>query len=154
MSVERVLDKIAAHNSDVIGCIVSRAGRIFENLPEMYDLVDREDLADKASNIFVLADELQADPAGFDQTFLEFPGYSVFAKRIDDGVLLLLNNPIERGVFKKMQVGVNLFLKPLKRALDEVAAEPVQAENDANRARSSKATSDTKTKRFYRGVEY
>ena len=117
MSVDVVLDKISAHNSDVLGCVAKHGDVIHANLPEMYDLIDSAEIAEHAENMFALTDDLETDHDVFDQLFLEYANHSVFARRLDDGVLLLVNRPMERTQFKKMQVGVNLFLKPLKRAL-------------------------------------
>ena len=123
MSVETVLNKISAHNSDVLGCIAKQGEKIYANLPEMYDLIDTAGIAEHAENMFAVTDGLETDHDAFDQLFMEFGNHSVFARRLDEGVLLLLNRPMERSHFKKMQLGVNLFLKPLKRALDETVAE-------------------------------
>lgn len=130
MSVEHVLDRIADHNAAVLGCIVTHNGQIFDNLPDIFELIDRAELAERAQNMFSLTEDLQDDPGAFDQVFLEFPEYALFARRMEDGVLVLVNAPIERAAFKKMQVGVNLFLKPLKKALAEAAPEPAGAGAD------------------------
>lgn len=122
MSVETVLDKISAHNSDVVGCIAKRGDAIYQNLPEMYDLLDTDGVAEYAENMFALTDGLQTEYSAFEQLFLEYENHSIFARRLDDGLLLLLNRPMERDQFKRMQVGVNLFLKPLTRALQDVDA--------------------------------
>lgn len=120
MSVEQVLDKISAHNTDVVGCIAKRGDTIYQNLPEMYDMLDTDGVTEYAENMFALTDDLQTDHAAFEQLFLEYENHSVFARRLDGGFLLLLNKSMERTQFKRMQVGVNLFLKPLDRALQEV----------------------------------
>ena len=116
-SVDTVLEKITRHNSDVLGGIAAADGEVFSNLPETYELNDLEGLIERATNIFQVTDELGTGQAGFDQAFLEFSGHSFYARRMSYGVLILLNKPIQRRHFKKMQVGVNLFLKPLERAL-------------------------------------
>ena len=67
--------------------------------------------------MLMLTDGLETGQDPFDQLFLEYEHHSVFARRLDDGVLLLLNKPMERSRFKKVQIGVNLFLKPLAKAL-------------------------------------
>ena len=118
MSVEAVLEKISAHNSDVLGCIAKQGDRIYANLPELYDLIDRSEVAEQAENLFAMADSLDTDDEILDQVYLNFENHSILARRLEDGVLLLLNKPIDRGQCKKMQLGVNLFMKPLKRALD------------------------------------
>lgn len=117
MSVEKVLEKISAHNADVLGCIATVEDRLYDNLPDLYDLVNKRDVAEHAQNMFAATDALETEHDEFDQLFLEFQGHSIYARRLDDGVLVLLNQPVERAQFKKMQIGVNLFMKPLKTAL-------------------------------------
>lgn len=125
MSVESVLDKISAHNSDVLGCIAKRGDTVWRNLPELYDLVDTTEVTERAENMFALTEGLETEHEAFDQMFLEYDNHSIFARRVDDCILILLNRPMERSQFKKMQLGVNLFLKPLRRAIEsaEVPAE-------------------------------
>lgn len=118
MSVDLVLAKMTAHNSSVLGCIVTHAGQVHHNLPDGYDLVDREAVSEYTTLMFQASDALETDHAAFDQMFLEFQGHGFYARRLDDGVLILLTEPMQSAQFKKAQVGVNLFLKPLKRALD------------------------------------
>ena len=131
MSVEAVLNKISEHNSDVLGCIAVHDGKVFSNLPAMYDLVDTKSVIERAENMLLLTDGLETEHAPFDQLFLEYEHHSVFTRRLDDAVLLLLNKPMERSRFKKVQIGVNLFLKPLAKALEKadqpMAKPPVDA---------------------------
>lgn len=122
MSVEAVLDKISAHNTDVLGCIAKRGDDVWRNLPDLYELVDTDEVTERAENMFALTEGLETDHDPFDQMFLEYENHSIFARRIDDGLLILLSKPMERSQFKKMQLGVNLFLKPLSRAI--AATEP------------------------------
>ena len=117
MSVETVLSKITAHNGDVLGCVASSGGRVYSNLPELYELVDAGAVSEYASIMFEATDALETEHDDFNQMFLEYGDHSLYARRLDDGVLVLVNKPIERTSFKKMQIGVNLFMKPLKRAL-------------------------------------
>ena len=123
MSVENVLDKISSHNGDVLGCVASKGAEVYSNLPEMYELVDAAAVSEYAEIMFEATDALETEHDAFNQLFLEYAGHSIFARRLDDGVLVLVNKPIERSSFKKMQVGVNLFMKPLKRAMSEAGIE-------------------------------
>lgn len=125
MSVETVLDKISAHNADVLGCIASSGETIYDNLPDLYDLIDKRDVAEHAANMFAASDALETDHEPFNQLFLEYAEHSIYARRLDDGVLLLLNRPVQRAQFKRMQIGVNLFMKPLRRALEQSDAQPM-----------------------------
>ena len=121
MSVEAVLDKISAHNTDVLGCIAKRGEDIWRNLPELYELVDPQEVTEHAENIFALTEDLDTDHDPFNQMFLEYENHSIFVRRIEEGILILLSKPMERSQFKKMQLGVNLFLKPLSRAINSSA---------------------------------
>jgi hypothetical protein len=159
--VKDVLDKITDHNSDVLGCIVKAKGETFHNLPEMYDMVDANAVGEYAENTFSLTDELGTGKADLEQLFLEFTHHSFYARKIEDGVLLLLNKPIQRRAFKKMQVGVNLYMKPLKRAIDEKDAAASAAATEAppqeaapEEAAEAKQEPRRRGRRFYRGVEY
>lgn len=127
MSVDQVLEKISAHNTGVMGCIATRGERLYHNLPELYELLDARDLSEYAQNMFDVTDDLETDHPAFDQLFLEFEGHSVYARRLEGGVLVLLNEPVDRADFKRVQVGVNLFMKPLTRALLNDDSAPVEA---------------------------
>jgi hypothetical protein len=119
VSVETVLRKISDHNADVLGCIATHGGKIHHNLPDLYELIDTEAVTEYASNMFTVTDALETEHEPFNHLFLEYAGHSIYARRLDDGVLVLANRAIERAHFKKMQIGVNLFIKPLQRALNE-----------------------------------
>lgn len=144
MSVEMVLDKIKAHNADVLGCIAKRGDDIWGNLPEIYELVDTGEVTEHAENVFALTEGLESEHAPFDQMFLEFENHSIFARKVEDGLLFLLSKPMERSQFKKMQLGVNLFLKPLSRAMDQTQ----QAEPEPEPAPAS-AIRKTNRKRWF-----
>ncbi|MEM7545785.1 MAG: hypothetical protein AAF367_09640 [Pseudomonadota bacterium] len=145
MSVKEVLNKLTEHNAGVIGCMATRSGQLHHNLKDAYALIDMSMIAEEAEMMFTLLDDLDEPPTDAQHVFLEMPGHSVFAKRLDDGVLVVLNRPIDRRVFKQMQVGVNLFVKPLSRALASDEAEP---------SAEAAAPKPGKKRRFYRGVEY
>lgn len=117
MSVETVLQKISDHNADVLGCIATHGDKVHHNLPDLYELIDTDAVTEYASNMFTVTDALETEHEPFNHLFLEYAGHSIYARRLDDGVLVLANRAMERANFKKMQVGVNLFIKPLKRAL-------------------------------------
>lgn len=116
-SVEEVLSKITKHNADVLGCLAAAGDKVYSDLPSLYEMVDVENVIETATNMFRMADQLETGHAPFDQVFLEFESHSFFARQIDQGLLVLVNRPTQRGSFKKLQLGINLFLKPLERAL-------------------------------------
>ena len=139
MSVEAVLNKITAHNTEVVGCVAKHGQDVYQNLPELYDLIDTKEITDYAENMFALTEGLDMEDEAFDQLFLEYNDHSIFARKLDEGVLLLLNRPMERVHFKKMQLGVNLFIKPLKRALSDTEPhEPDPSDSRAIRRTSRK----------------
>lgn len=156
MSIERVLSKIVQHNEPILGCILLNGSKVHHNLPDRYELIDVLDVAENAESIFELAGSLDTGPHGFDQVFLEFEEYSFFARRMEEGVLVLLSKPIERSAFKKLQVGVNLFMKPLRRELtgsetvEEPKVEPQSTEVPQEESKEEKP----KSKRMYRGIRY
>lgn len=150
MSVETVLAKIVGHNEDVLGCIATHADQIYSNLPDGYSIVDCSEVTEYVQNMFALGDELDGANEKFDQIFIEYNEHSFYVRLLEDGVLLLLIAPIQRTIFKKVQVGVNLFIKPLGKALSEAAVELAKAvEEPAPDAPPAK-----RPKRIYRGVEY
>ena len=149
MSVEIVLQKICDHNKEVIGCIASHQGAVYRQLPAMYDLVDPDQLSEHAGNVFTLMDGLESGEGAFDRIFMEFHDHSIAARRLDEGVLVIIANPVARAEFRKTEIGINLFMKPLRTALTGGSVgKATTAQPD---------TVETKTprpKRMYRGVEY
>ena len=145
MSVNSVLKKICDHNSLVMGCMAGKDDMIFREFDGINGVlnadspnskpfvircssgiegeIDVDAMHESAENIFVLMDNLGAGEGAFDQFFLEFNDYSIAARKLDEGVLVLVTKPIDHTTFRKTQVGINLFLKPLNRAL-KVAVAP------------------------------
>ncbi len=145
MSVKSVLKKICDHNPLVLGCMAGKDDMIFREFSRIEckseggattskpfaircasgidGEIDVDAVHESAENIFVLMDSLGAGEGAFDQFFLEFKDYSIAARRLDEGVLVMVTRPIDHAAFKKTQVGINLFLKPLNRAL-QVAVVP------------------------------
>lgn len=152
MSVEAVLRKLCDHNADVLGCIASHKDNVYRDLPDMYQLMDADGMREHAENMFTLMDGLDTGADAFDQIFLEYQNHSISARRLEDGVLVLIAKPMARSEFKKTQVGVNLFLKPLKRAFGEVGAAPAPGEQDEVEAEGKPKRA--KPGRMYRGVRY
>lgn len=175
MSVNVVLDKLSAHNDGVIGCLVTHGDQIHHNFADPYSLIDAETVGEETSQMFELMEALEDPNPEVSEVFLEMPNHSVFARKLDDGVLVVLNRPVDRRVFKRLKVGVNLFVKPLKRALDApqaaATAAPVAPPSPAapnptadpsetapplaaDAAEPAEPRRVKKRKRFYRGVEY
>jgi len=154
VSVEAVLNKISKHNDSVVGCLLAANERTYHNLPDVYSMVDFEGVSEYAQSMFDVTDSLEGDK--LDQIFLEFQNHSIYARRIDASVLVLVNKPIPRTVFKKMQVGVNLFVKPLERALAAADSEPVAPQ--PAEVEPEKAPEPQPKKRglgrMYRGIRY
>lgn len=116
-SVDEVLRKISHHNSDAFGCLATCDGKTYSSLPEIYDLIDVEAVVEYAYNMFAITEMLETVEETFDEVFMEFQGHSFVVRRLRIGLLILVAKPIRRGAFRKMQLGLTLFLKPLERAL-------------------------------------
>ena len=111
MSLNAVLDKLSAHNHDIIGCIISQDEKIVHNLREPYEVVDARSISDRAVNMLDLMNSLEGAAGDIDQVFLEMEAHSVYARRVGDGALVIVNKPMGRNAFKKVKVGVNLFIR-------------------------------------------
>ncbi|MEM8753017.1 MAG: roadblock/LC7 domain-containing protein [Pseudomonadota bacterium] len=155
MSVNVILDKLCAHNEGVIGCLVTHGQATHHNFADPYSLVDAEAIGEEASQIFELLETLENPEPEVSEVFLEMPNHSVFARRMDDGVLVVLNKAVDRRVFKRLKVGVNLFVKPLKRELTSPSAPAPRTAAPAQEAPSAGGDDAPKRpRRMYRGVEY
>ncbi|MFK7941882.1 MAG: hypothetical protein AB8B85_03045 [Paracoccaceae bacterium] len=153
MSVETVLQKLTAHNSGVIGCIATHGEQLHELMPEKYDLIDSAAVAERVNLVFAASDALETEHDPFDQVFLEYEAHGLYARRLEDGVLVLVTDPMQRAQFKKAQVGVNLFLKPLSKALSDAPLPP--AEEPVEAAKTQKPVGKSSMiGRIYRGVRY
>ena len=166
MSVNSVLKKICDHNPLVLGCMAGKDDMIFREFDGINGVlnadspnskpfvircssgiegeIDVDAMHESAENIFVLMDNLGAGEGAFDQFFLEFKDYSIAARRLDEGVLVLVTKPVDHAQFRKSQVGINLFLKPLNRALQVAVAPEIPSVMTAN-------TGTGGFSRFYRG---
>lgn len=155
MSLNSVLEKLSAHNHDIIGCIVSQDEQIVHNLREPYEVVDARAISDRAVNMLDLMSGLEDAAGEIDQVFLEMEAHSVYARRVGDGALVIVNKPMGRNAFKKVKVGVNLFIKPLERAMhsEGVVEEEIPLEV-APPAEEPAAPAQKRPVRYYRGVKY
>ena len=155
MSLNAVLDKLSAHNHDIIGCIVSQEDRIVHNLREPYEVVDARSINDRAVNMLDLMSALEGAAGEIDQVFLEMEAHSVYARRVGDGALVIVNKPMGRNAFKKVKVGVNLFIKPLEKVLksEGVVEDDIPLEV-APPADVPTSPSQKRPVRYYRGVKY
>lgn len=161
-SIESVLGKITDHNSDIICCILTDGEQTFHNLPKQYDLVDAEAVGEHALNMLRLMESLGDDAPDFDHLFLEYERHSLLAKKLDDGVLAVLNQPISRVGLMKMEVGLNLYLKPLRRALVEQQSAPApqaappepEPAVEPEAEKPAEAPKAPRKRRLYRGIEY
>lgn len=157
MSLDAVLDKLSAHNHDIIGCIVSQDDNVVHNLREPYEVVDARAISERANNMLDLMSGLEDAAGEIDQVFLEMEAHSVYARRIGDGALVIVNKPMGRNAFKKVKVGVNLFIKPLEKAMKEggVVEDHIPLEVAPSAEEEPKAEPGGKRPvRYYRGVKY
>ena len=151
MSVETILQKLTAHNNGVLGCIATHGETLHQNLPEQYQLIDADSVAERVTLMFQASDALETEHEAFDQVFLEYEAHGLYARRLDEGVLVLITERMQRAQFKKAQVGVNLFLKPLRKALYEVPPEVAPVEEEPAKPEEKPGGV---VGRIYRGVRY
>jgi len=158
VSLNSVLDKLSAHNHDIIGCIVSQDDKVVHNLREPYEVVDAHTISERANNMLDLMGGLEEAAGEIDQVFLEMEAHSVYARRIGDGALVIVNKPMGRNAFKKVKVGVNLFIKPLEKALKETGVVedhiPLEVAPAEVAPVEEEPAAPKKAVRYYRGVKY
>ena len=136
MSIETVLDKIVDHNVDVQACILASGDKIYHNLTGVNEMIDVEAVCERAQNMLAITELLEDDQCLANTAFVEYDDHSLIVKSInDDDTLILINGHMARAGFKKLQVGINLFTKPLERAKADTAraereAKPLVAERD------------------------
>lgn len=150
MSVDNILQKLVDHNSVVLGCIATHGDKLHENLADQYELIDAGAVAERVGLMFAASDALETEHDGFDQVFMEYEAHGLYARRLDEGVLVLVTTPMQRAQFKKAQVGVNLFMKPLKKALAELPEPADETTKEDAEAPQDKSVLG----RIYRGVRY
>lgn len=119
MSVEQLLTKIQDYNAGVRGCVFSSGQRVHHSLTGNYEIIDASEFAELADRMLDLGDAAPELDGGTDTAFLEYESHSVFMRRVDEGILVVLTDPMNLTGFKKINVGINLFLKPLSKALKE-----------------------------------
>ncbi len=126
MSVEQLLTKIQDYNAGVRGCVFSSGQSVHHSLTGNYEIIDSDEFAELADRMLDLGDAAPELDGGSDTAFLEYESHSVFMRRVDEGVLVVLTDPMNMTGFKKINVGINLFLKPLTKAAKEpqVQAQP------------------------------
>ncbi|MFC4701081.1 hypothetical protein ACFO4O_12985 [Glaciecola siphonariae] len=184
MQVKQILDKICEQNESIYGALVRSHDRTFHNFSGIYEMVDVDSITDMAEQALMLTKSLEAGDSEFNSVFFEYEQHSLFVRQIDAGLFILLTAPMERAVYRKTKIGVNLFIKKLCKALNESplnedtaskavngsepingsvatngsAAEPIIAVRDQAGAKpSAEPTSEeepAKKKRFYRGQFY
>ena len=156
MSVEAVLEKLTTHNAGVLGCFATHGDRLHENMTDKYELIDAGAVAERVNLMFAASDALETEHEPFDQVFMEYETHGLYARRLDDGVLVLVTSPMQRSQFKKAQVGVNLFMKPLNKALADAAAAPAAPVEKPAAAEEAQPEAESKgvIGRIYRGVRY
>lgn len=132
--------------------MATHGSQIHRNLPPRYELLDTDSIAERVNLMFDATEQLETEHDSFDQLFLEYESHALYARRLDDGILILVTEPMERAQFKKAKVGVNLFLKPLKKALAETPFAPVEPQPEP--PTEDPPPSGGMIHRMYRGVRY
>lgn len=122
MAVQEILDKITARNDEVVGCIAMKEDRLYHNLDD-FD-VDCGKIADTMGDLLALSDMLDDMDEPVNTVLTEYDGNCLVAQRIDGNLLVAVADHLQRGGYKKLQVGLNLQGRFLSKALEEAAALP------------------------------
>lgn len=117
MQVTDILDKITERNTPVIGCIARKGARMHHNLGD-FDL-DCDQIADTMQDLLSIADFIEDGGSKIDTVFSEYDGQCLIGQRIDDALLVTVSDHLQRGGFKKLQVGLSLQTRMLSKAIDE-----------------------------------
>ena len=153
MQVNTVLDKLSAHNPDIIGCIVTQNGKLTHNLRDPYEVVGVNTISEQAEHMLDLMGNLEPDAGVIDQAFLEMEAHSVYTRRVENGALVIVNKPMGRDAFRKVKIGVNLFIKPLEKAMSEIGV--IEDEIPLEVAPPPKEEKKSgRPVRYYRGIKY
>ena len=129
MAVKEALDKISERHSDVIGAIVACDGQYYHNLEAPYDMVSVNEVMDLFTEMLEQTDLFDGEGFDFSELMIDFPGHSFIVRKLDDGGLLAVLAPrLARGHLIKLQVGLALFGKSVKKALAAEAEATANAE--------------------------
>lgn len=120
MSVEQLLAKVQTHNTGVRACILSSGNALYHTLVGNYEVIEPGEFVELADRMLELADAAPELGDGSDTAFVEYDNHSVFVRRVGEGVLIVVTDPMNMSGFKKINVGINLFLKPMMKALGEM----------------------------------
>ena len=134
MQVSEVLNKITERNAPVVGCIARKGDRVYHNL-EAFDM-NVEQLADTVEDLLNISEMLGHDDAPVDTVFSEYDGNCLIGQRVDDSILVTVSDSLHRAGFKKLQVGLSLQTRLLKKAMDET---PVPSPEEASAAPAPEA---------------
>ena len=104
MPVNDVLNTISERYSDVIGALVINDGFVFHNLSAPYDMVSADAIMKTFSEIFEQAAMLAEEGYEFSDMVLDFASHSFIIRVIQDGLLVVLTGPLQRGQLVKIQV--------------------------------------------------
>ncbi len=179
MSIEATLEKIATKVDGVLAAVLVHEGGVVAHLDGPYSVLPQDDIADLAISAFAMIDEVETVTGGAKSIAFEFENQSLLIRRIEQAVLLLILEPLREAQMRKLKVGVNVFLKPIKTLLEDMPP-PERAVSDM-RAKTLRAKRfepedllprepeeplsleqpvraeekpEKKKKRFYRGIEY
>jgi hypothetical protein len=122
MAVKDVLDKITERNSDVVGCIAVRGDRVYHNLDAFE--VDCTRISETMADLLAISDMVDEMEEPVSSVFTEYDGNCIVAQRMDDDLLIAVTDHLQRGGYKKLQVGLSLQARLLGKALEEDAALP------------------------------
>lgn len=125
MQIQSILQTVTDRNDPVLGCIARSGSKMFHNLDD-YGL-DCESIADSVEELFQLTtmlDEDEENPLSI--VFAEYDGHSLLGQRVDDNLMIAVADHLQRGAYKKLQVGLSMQARMIAKAMAE-APEPAAA---------------------------
>jgi hypothetical protein len=121
MHIQELLQTITDRNAPVLGCIARSGDKMFHNLDDFG--LDCEKIAESVEDLFHLTtmlDDEEAEPLTV--IFAEYDGHSLVGQRVDDGLMVAVADHLQRGAYKKLQVGLSMQARMMSKALANAPA--------------------------------
>lgn len=141
MSVESILKQLVDHSPAILAGAIRQNARVDRVATGPYAVADCGVISDRLTGIFVLMEQVEDRLDRTENLYVEFDSHGLFGLRLDDAVLAVITEPLTASGLDKIRTGLEIFRKPLARALNEAEATPVP-----------KAEAPKKRRRFYRGI--
>lgn len=127
MQIQDILQNVTDRNAPVLGCIARSGDKMFHNLDDFgLDCTKIADSVDELFHLTSMLDDEDANPLNI--VFAEFDGHSLLGQRVDDSLMIAVADHLQRGAYKKLQVGLSMQARMMVKALaDAPTPEPVAA---------------------------